>query len=77
MLRVAIAGGHGGVGRTIVEVLNDSSEHEALILSRKVVIITCLVFLGASLLTRLSSLMARVARPFKSIMEALTVWLLC
>ncbi|PYI33612.1 NAD(P)-binding protein [Aspergillus indologenus CBS 114.80] len=35
MVRVAIAGGHGGVGRTILEVLGESSEHEALVLSRK------------------------------------------
>ncbi|KAL2825263.1 hypothetical protein BJY01DRAFT_256292 [Aspergillus pseudoustus] len=35
MVNVAIAGGTGGVGRAIVEVLESSSSHRAFILSRK------------------------------------------
>ncbi|RAK96090.1 NAD(P)-binding protein [Aspergillus ibericus CBS 121593] len=35
MVRVAIAGGTGGVGRTILEVLNTSSDHQAYVLSRQ------------------------------------------
>ena len=36
MVTVAIAGGTGGVGRTIVEELVGQDKHEILILSRKV-----------------------------------------
>lgn len=36
MVRVAIAGGHGKLGRTIIEVLAEQNEHEAYILSGKV-----------------------------------------
>ncbi|OJJ88705.1 uncharacterized protein ASPGLDRAFT_1499984 [Aspergillus glaucus CBS 516.65] len=36
MVNVAIAGGTGGVGRTIFEVLSGSSEHKTFVLSRKV-----------------------------------------
>jgi nucleoside-diphosphate-sugar epimerase len=36
MVKVAIAGGSGGVGRTIVEALKDQKTHEFIILSRKV-----------------------------------------
>ncbi|OOF98860.1 hypothetical protein ASPCADRAFT_394218 [Aspergillus carbonarius ITEM 5010] len=35
MVKVAIAGGTGGVGRTILEVLNASSDHQAYVLSRQ------------------------------------------
>ncbi|PYI05406.1 NAD(P)-binding protein [Aspergillus sclerotiicarbonarius CBS 121057] len=35
MVKVAIAGGTGGVGRTILDVLNTSSEHQAYVLSRQ------------------------------------------
>lgn len=36
MVNVAIAGGTGGVGRTILEILNESPKHKAFVLSRKV-----------------------------------------
>lgn len=36
MVRVAIAGGTGNLGRTILEVLQGDSHHEAFIISRKV-----------------------------------------
>lgn len=36
MVTVAIAGGTGGVGRTIIEELVGQDKHEVLILSRKV-----------------------------------------
>lgn len=36
MVRVAIAGGTGGLGRTLVEELMQGGEHELFILSRKV-----------------------------------------
>jgi uncharacterized protein YbjT (DUF2867 family) len=36
MVTVAIAGGTGGVGRTIVEELVGQDKHQVLILSRKV-----------------------------------------
>ena len=36
MVDVAIAGGFGGVGRTIIEVMKDGSHHRPFILSRKV-----------------------------------------
>jgi len=35
MVVVAVAGGVGNVGRTIVEVLSESTEHEVAILARK------------------------------------------
>jgi len=36
MVKVAVAGGTGGVGRTIVEELVRQSKHNVIILSRKV-----------------------------------------
>lgn len=36
MVRVAIAGGTGGLGRTLVEELMQGDDHEIFILSRKV-----------------------------------------
>jgi hypothetical protein len=36
MVKVAVAGGTGGLGRTIVDALEASSEHDYIILSRKV-----------------------------------------
>lgn len=36
MVKVAIAGGTGDVGRTIVEIIKDNPRHEAVILTRKV-----------------------------------------
>jgi dihydrodipicolinate reductase len=36
MIRVAIAGGGGNFGRTILDVLSKQDEHEAFVLSRKV-----------------------------------------
>ena len=36
MVRVAIAGGTGGLGRTLVEELMKGNDHEVFILSRKV-----------------------------------------
>lgn len=36
MVVVAVAGGSGNVGRTIVETLVDIGEHEVIILGRKV-----------------------------------------
>lgn len=36
MVKVAIAGGTGDVGRTIVEVIQNDSKHEAIVLTRKV-----------------------------------------
>lgn len=36
MVKVAIAGGTGDVGRTIVEVIRNDSKHEAIVLARKV-----------------------------------------
>ncbi|RAL10811.1 NAD(P)-binding protein [Aspergillus homomorphus CBS 101889] len=35
MVYVAVAGGHGGVGRTTLEVLQESSDHKTFVLSRK------------------------------------------
>lgn len=37
MVKIAIAGGQGNVGRTIVDVLKDQSRHEFIALSRKVI----------------------------------------
>lgn len=36
MVNVAVLGGTGHVGKTIVEVLNDDPKHSVIILSRKV-----------------------------------------
>ena len=36
MVRIAIAGGTGGLGRTLVEELMQGNEHEIFVLSRKV-----------------------------------------
>ena len=36
MVKVAVAGGSGGVGRAIIEALKQQSTHEYIILSRKV-----------------------------------------
>ena len=36
MVRVAVAGGTGGLGRTLVEELVKSNKHEVFIFSRKV-----------------------------------------
>lgn len=41
MVNVAIAGGTGDVGRTILEVLKESTKHQAFVLSRKVWIPHC------------------------------------
>lgn len=36
MVNVAVAGGTGGVGRTIIDALKDNPKHKAIILSRTV-----------------------------------------
>lgn len=36
MVTVAVAGGTGGIGRTIVETLVEQGKHKVVILSRKV-----------------------------------------
>jgi nucleoside-diphosphate-sugar epimerase len=36
MVKVAVAGGTGGVGRAIVEALKQQTTHEYIVLSRKV-----------------------------------------
>lgn len=38
MVNVAVAGGTGGVGRTIVDALNADSQHHTIVLARKVCI---------------------------------------
>lgn len=36
MVKVAVSGGLGNVGKTIVEVLKDDPKHDVIVLSRKV-----------------------------------------
>ena len=36
MVRVAVAGGTGGLGRTVVEAIIASKKHDVFVLSRKV-----------------------------------------
>ena len=36
MVRIAIAGGTGGLGRTLVDELSQGNDHEIFVLSRKV-----------------------------------------
>jgi uncharacterized protein YbjT (DUF2867 family) len=42
MVTVAVAGGTGGIGRTIVEELVRQGKHQVLILSRKVLILNAI-----------------------------------
>ena len=40
MVRVAIAGGTGGLGRTLTEAIAETGKHQVYVLSRKVCLMT-------------------------------------